>query len=413
MSEQGRSSLEANALSLEIDEPGPPLIHEQGETEDELSTHNPIEFEAALSSTDWTVETLVNQMRKGRINLNPDFQRRNAWLDQRKSQLIESIILRYPVPQLVLAEDPAHEGVYIVIDGKQRLLALRQFCVDKDDKRDREFSPLKLQGLKILTDLNGLYWPDIQNMYPAMAARLENQTVRTVFISKWRSQDLLLSLFLRLNTGSVTLSPQELRQALRPGPFVEWVDLSSGRSQELRNLLGSTQPDRRMVDAELLLRYLALRFSTHPYKGNLKKFLDDTCASFNKDWPKSRTRIETGLVDLESAISAGREIFGSHLCRKWTRDRYERPFNRALFDIQMVSLTEQVVREEMLRNAEDVVEGFKLRCDHDSNFVRSITTTTKSVEAFLTRFEAWRDIVREATGRTFRIPASLDAGRIF
>src|SRR5438552_1026738 len=74
--------------------------------------------------TDWTAATIVDQLRRQTIYLDPAFQRRDAWTDDRKSRFIESLILGLPIPQLVLAEKKRDKGKFIVIDGKQRLLSL-------------------------------------------------------------------------------------------------------------------------------------------------------------------------------------------------------------------------------------------------------------------------------------------------
>jgi hypothetical protein len=394
--------------SIWIDDAGPPLIHEQGETEDDLSLADRREFDAAVSATDWTVETIVNQMRKGRVDLDPKFQRRNAWLDTRKSQLIESMILRYPIPQLVLAETPGKPGTYFVIDGKQRLLALRQFCVDPSAVEDSDFVGLRLTGLDILRELNHLTWSQVQTDHPEIAAKFENHTIRTVFLSKWGSDDLLLSLFLRLNTGSVVLSPQELRQALIPGDFVDWIDLRSGESPGMRSLLGNTQPDRRMIDAELLLRFIAFNRTSTEYKGNLKSFLDDTCRHFNGEWVEQRDRLEDALNALEASINTMFQVFEGHPCRKWTKTAYERPFNRAIFDIQAFAFGNPAVRDAVDAGAgNDLAARFRWLCDNHQEFAVSITTTTKTIDAFRVRFSQWRNAVLEATGVTLEMPEPL------
>ncbi|WP_218672459.1 DUF262 domain-containing protein, partial [Salmonella enterica] len=89
---------------------------------------------AVVSGTDWTTETIINQINKNNIQLNPDFQRRDAWDKSRKSNFIESLILGLPIPQLVLAERKEQRGAYIVLDGKQRLLSIRQFAAEKGDE---------------------------------------------------------------------------------------------------------------------------------------------------------------------------------------------------------------------------------------------------------------------------------------
>src|SRR5688572_29177948 len=99
------------------------------ENEDDDLVSNDIELMKGVlvSDSDWTAETILSQLKKGNIALNPKFQRRDAWNDERKSRFIESLLLNIPIPQLVLAELQGTRGKYVVIDGKQRLLALQRF----------------------------------------------------------------------------------------------------------------------------------------------------------------------------------------------------------------------------------------------------------------------------------------------
>src|SRR5271156_1022170 len=80
------------------------------------------------TASDWTTETILRQIEKGNIQLNPQYQRREVWKAERKSKFIESLIIGLPIPQIVLAEDQTRRNSYIVIDGKQRLLTLSQFA---------------------------------------------------------------------------------------------------------------------------------------------------------------------------------------------------------------------------------------------------------------------------------------------
>src|SRR5690349_7343822 len=82
---------------------------------------------AVVSATDWTTETIITQLDRGNIQLNPKFQRRDAWKLDRKSRFIESLIVGLPIPQIVLAEAKKQRGKFIVIDGKQRLLSILQY----------------------------------------------------------------------------------------------------------------------------------------------------------------------------------------------------------------------------------------------------------------------------------------------
>ncbi|MFJ2469532.1 DUF262 domain-containing protein [Glutamicibacter sp. NPDC087583] len=389
------------------------LIPNQGESEEDALPPTK-GFSASVSGADWTVETLVNQMRKGRIDLDPTFQRRNAWLANRKSKLIESIVLGFPIPQIVLAEKPGQRGQYFVLDGKQRLLALRQYFADPDEERDASFDPLTLTGLEVLTELNRKTVKDLEMSRPDSFSALENATMRTVVLSNWNSESLLLSLFLRLNTGSVALSPQELRQALIPGPFMQWIDATSGNSKELQNLLGIEHPDRRMIDAELLLRHIAFSTSPLPYRGNLKTFLDDTSRDLSQNWTTVEEKLNAANSNFNAGLQLGQELFGKHFCRKWSgtgtttaTGHWERALNRALFDVQVYSLSFPHVRAAIAVQSDQVISAFKQLCVTDETFVRSVSTTTKTASAFITRHRAWQSIVQESTGVSYELPGAL------
>ena len=100
------------------------------ETAEEFEVNVDTIHQAVIWGTDWTTETINMQMVKQNIDLSPDFQRRDAWSNQDKSRLIESLILNIPVPPIILAENKNKRNSYIVIDGKQRLLSISRFYGD-------------------------------------------------------------------------------------------------------------------------------------------------------------------------------------------------------------------------------------------------------------------------------------------
>ena len=102
---------------------------EGSESEEDIGKVDPsLVNKAVVTGTDWTADTILNQLKKGNIVLDPAFQRRDAWNDKRKSKFIESLILGLPIPQIVLAESQESKGTFLVIDGKQRLLTLQRFA---------------------------------------------------------------------------------------------------------------------------------------------------------------------------------------------------------------------------------------------------------------------------------------------
>src|SRR3954463_15765872 len=114
---------------------------------------------AVVSGTDWTTETIVSQLKRKNIQLDPRFQRRDAWRKDRKSRFIESLIVGLPIPQIVLAESKQDRGKFIVLDGKQRLLSILQFWGIGQGENNR----YSLSGLTLRQDLKGKSFEKLSN----------------------------------------------------------------------------------------------------------------------------------------------------------------------------------------------------------------------------------------------------------
>ena len=356
-------------------------------------------YQAVINQADWTVETIIQQIDKGNIELNPDFQRREAWRDGHKSQYIESLLLNVPVPQIVLAERKDRRGKFIVIDGKQRLLALRQF-----HSKDTIFASYSLSNLSIRTDLNGVNYERLSTDLTLEQdhTALENSTIRTAVIKNWGDETFLYTVFLRLNTGSVPLSPQELRQALHPGGFVKFIDEYSRDSKLLHDVMGIKKADPRMRDAELVIRYFAFRNFLQTYTGNLKPLLDDTAEHFNAVWKADQGEVQRQRVDLEAAIGTTTGIFTvSNAFRKWNGEKYERPLNRAVFDVMTYYFSDPRVREAAAIRGGEIEASFQRLC-MDERFRTAVEGTTKSIDAIYTRLRLWGE-----TLNNLGVPATL------
>ncbi|MGX9887425.1 DUF262 domain-containing protein [Streptomyces sp. NPDC002276] len=354
---------------------------------------------AVVTDTDWTTETILSQLRRGNIQLNPKFQRRDAWDPGRKSKFIESLILGLPVPQIVLAEDRKQRGKFIVLDGKQRLLTLRQFAigssmdVSRADETIKGFGltsldvrkDLRLKTLKKLED-DGAYIDDLN--------ALLNETIRTVVVRRWPNEEFLNLVFLRLNTGSVRLSPQELRQALHPGDFTDFLDLATYNSTELQTALRIKKPDFRMRDIEIMLRYYAMTLRLGEYTGNLKKFLDDTVNELNEAWPTREGWIKEVASECNRAIQATFDVFGDSAFYRWSHGDYEGRFNRAVFDVMTYYFRHEAIANAAIDDRIAVEKSFRNLCDTNSEFVESIQTTTKTPLATSRRLSIWGETLQ-------------------
>jgi hypothetical protein len=351
--------------------------------------------QAVLYTADWTVETAISQLRQENIYLQPSFQRRDAWAVDRKGRLIESILLGLPIPQIVLAERLDQRGKFIVLDGKQRLLTLLQFVGGANGSVNNSFA---LEDLEVLQELNGQRFPDLTE---DIRRQFLNYAIRSSIIRNWPDSAFLEVVFVRLNEGSVKLSPQELRQGISPGPFTSWVEERSAASGTLRRLLNLNEPDFRMRDTELLLRLIAFSKFSAQYRGNMKAFLDDATVSLNSDWAGKQAEIANLAGELEAAINFGFEVFGDeYFGRKWLGDRFERRLNRAVIDVQAIYFLSPNVRQQLLPMTAQVVERFKQISGEGTPFNRAVEVTTKSLDATRARFAIWGQAMRDMTGGT-------------
>jgi len=221
-------------------------------------------------------------------------------------------------------------------------------------------------------------------------------------VKNWQKEDVLYLIFHRLNSESLPLSPQELRQALHPGPFLRFAADYTLKLGGLHRALGIDKPDFRMRDVELFVRYMAFQYALDSYSGNLKKFLDDECRNLNQKWASEEHSVKAKSVDMEEAIATAYGVFDEDAFRKWEGGKYENRFNRAVFDIVTYYFAEQRIRKKAIASKAKVKLGFQT-LSGNAAFLRSLETTTKSVEATETRFHLWG----KQLSKTLSIPVTL------
>ena len=364
------------------------------ENEEELNIDLSKFNQAVIWGTDWTTETMARQLEKGNIDLNPSFQRRDAWSEQEKSRLIESLMLGFPVPPIILAENRQKKNSYLVIDGKQRLLSIRRFYSNVSEKEFKEknlkendaFKQLKLKGLDILKDFNGKTYSQMQVENAEYINNLDNQSIRTIVIKNWPDEAFLYTVFLRLNTGSKKLSPQELRQALKPGAFLNFLDDETANSTAIKDMLNNKGADPRMKDIELALRFFAFKCFPDKYKGNLKEFLDYTCENLNGNWEAKEYIIRDLFAELEKSIVFLKDLFAPDAAfSRYTDGKCNGRFNRSIYEILTYYFSIKEVRIAVEKKKEEFVNKF-VELNDNQEFVYAVSNTTKDINRVVIRF---------------------------
>lgn len=366
-------------------------LFDEDEEDIELSASPSLREEihnAVVFTIDWSVGSLLDQLQRETIDLQPQYQRRDAWTQIKKSRLIESLILGLPVPQLVLAERPESKGSFIVLDGKQRLTALLQFTGGMPSSH---YNAFRLRDLPVLTELNGVAFEQLSDApQDKHLIAFLNQPVRTVILRGWKSDELLHLVFHRLNSNVVPLSPQELRQALIRGPFLRFLNDFSANSISLQKLLKISGPDFRMRDSELLLRLIAFSMFRDEYRGDLRKFLDMAARRVNQNWDTVSEQVRSRLLDIEAQLDLWANVLGGHASvgRRFRNGVMEPRLNRALLDAQVYAAAQPDIADILQSNPRGVHRTLVRLFDVDEKFARSVETTTKSTDAVRYRGEA-------------------------
>lgn len=364
------------------------------ENEDDIDNVDPLILKNTfVQDMDWTVETLFNQINRKNIEMSPVFQRRDAWGIERKAKFIESLILGLPIPQIVLAEDNNNPGKFIVIDGKQRLSAIASYMGFEEEG-------FQIEGLKILKELNGLKYNDFSQRNN-FRDQLDNTTIRTTVVRNWKDDRALYLIFYRLNSGTLPLSAQELRHVLHRGKFIDFVFEFSGKSQAMINIFGQkNKPDFRMRDTEMFIRFFGFRYYIAEYNGDLKQFLDSTTKKLNMDFESNKSdakNVKNDAFLLEKAINLTNEIFGKNAFSKFSKNKFEGRFNRAVFDVMVYYFSDQEIIDYISTNTknQDIIESYKKLSEKSQDFMNSLEVTTKSVRSTATRLFLWGNTLQD------------------
>jgi len=329
-----------------------------------------------------SLDALIARIREGELDLAPGFQRKaGIWKDEAQSRLIESILIRIPLPAFYM--DATDEDKWLVVDGLQRLTTLKRFVIDQ---------ALKLKGLEFLK-LHGKTFNDL----PRNFQRRINETQATVYlIEKGTPPEVKFNIFKRINTGGAPLSAQEIRHALNQGKVTKFLERLAN-SEEFKRATDHGIRDDRMADRECVLRFLA--FTIVPYTAykaqDFDSFLSERMAEMNK-FPDQK--IEELARQFLRAMRVAFTIFGPDAFRKRYRgDATRYPINKALFEAWSVNINRlDESKLQRLQEHKDIVrEHFRKLMNEDNDFENSISLSTGSVRKISYRFEAIKKLIAE------------------
>lgn len=331
------------------------------------------------------IDSLHRRFRKGRLNVQPGFQRQFVWDKGKSSRLIESALLDIPIPIIYLSEEK--DGKENVIDGQQRLTSFFSF-IDNKFPNNSEF---KLAGLKVFTGLNGKKFNQLSEQ---LQEKITTYKIRVIKFKKESDGDLQFEIFARLNTGSVPLNDQELRNCVFRGKFNDILKELS-QDKDFKFLLGIATPDRRMKDRELILRFAAFYFNTYlNYNAPIKKFLNDSMEKYRNISPADEQNLRNAF---KNTIQIIHSLLNKNAFKRFYRGdeqnkngRWEtHKFNVSLFDILMYTFARED-KNTVFQNLDRIREALIDLMTKDQDFIDSIELSTSSKKAVTTRFDKWR-----------------------
>lgn len=334
-----------------------------------------------------TVDLILRRIKEDEIDLQPDFQRQaGIWDDVRKSRLIESMLLRIPLPAFYI--DASDEGRWLVIDGLQRLTTISSFMVLKE---------LALRNLEFWQEYNGARFGDLPR---PLQRRLEETQLMLYLVQEGTPHRVKFNIFRRINTGGMPLSGQEIRHALNQGASTLLLE-ELAKSKEFQIAIDGSVSPKRMTDRECVLRFLAFKLrSPKEYlsRDDLDSFLNDRMQQINRLGIENPSALDALRNDFSRTMKAATRVFGNQAFRKYYPLSGRRsPVSKALFEAWAVNLDklsdEQI--DLLVRRKSRLMRKFA-NLMNDNEFMNSISYSTGDYRRVNCRFNTIEKIIRES-----------------
>ena len=316
-----------------------------------------------------TIHGVMRRIDRNFYILDPDFQREFVWPPDKQSKLIESVIMRIPLPVFYMAED--EEGRMVVVDGLQRLSTFRRFVKNE--------LPLHLP------DRCELHRKRFSDLSPKLKNRVEDCNLTFYIIDSGVPERARLDIFERVNSGA-PLTRQQMRNCLFMGAATKFLKEESQTEIFIRATGGSLNR-MAMRDREFVNRFCAFRLlDLDDYSGDMDDFLAKCLRRMNE-------MDEAGLSRLSSRFRRSLEnnymLFGEHAFRKSRKPHRRSVLNASFWDVMSTRLT-RYARHRVEAHA-DALRDAAHRLLDDEEFNIAITYGPNDAGKVKYRFQAARN----------------------
>lgn len=328
------------------------------------------------------------------IDLNPDFQRNFVWDRKRRSQLIESLMLRIPVPAFYLAE--TKEGRFQVVDGLQRLTTIRDFMKNE----------FYLKGLEYLTEQEGRYFQNDgkkKGIDGGFIMTINLTQINVNIIEAKSPSKVKFDVFRRVNTGGKPLNNQEIRNCLATSKTRKLIN-DLAHSEEFKQATGGSVRTTRMQAQELCLRFIGFhenlinKKDNWSYKGNMTEYLDTSVELLNKNDNLDFEKIKKAF---NNAMKNAYHLFGEYTFRKCLPNDLKEGarrqlINKSLFTTWSVLLS-QFENKKIIGMAKpnSFAEILAKRLNENENFLTSVSYKTNDRQYLNLAFKETNKLIKE------------------
>lgn len=332
-----------------------------------------------------TVGEVVKRIKGNRFILNPDFQRDFVWTTEKQSRLVESCLMRIPLPVFYVAE--AKDGRIIVVDGLQRLTSFYRFLGNQ----------FQLSGLDSEADeqkkhpLSGKKYEDL---HVTLQERIEDTQLTLYILDSKAPERAKLDIFERVNSGD-PLTRQQMRNCLYNGHATAWLK-EAAANETFVTVTGGSLDKKKMRDREAINRFLAFYLlGEDAYKGgDMDYFLATGLDIFNGLEEADRHEIGEKFI---YSMRVNKYLFAEHAFRKSLAAPMfsnRSVLNIALFDVLSVIFTE--IPKELVKSNSDRLRDTVRELIDDDGFSHSISYSTNSTKQVRIRFDLARKAIEEA-----------------
>lgn len=341
-----------------------------------------------ISNPPFTLGQLVDKIKYGEVNFHTPYQRKdNLWDPKKQSRLMESVILRLPLPSFYFDEvepedvSKGKSSVWNVIDGLQRCSVFKNYLVE---------GSMKLEGLEFLKQFEVTY----KNLPSNIQRRIMMTPITIFVVERGTPEAVKFNIFKRINTGGLILNAQEIRHAMNQGVAADFVSELAAEPSFVKATCGVIKT-KRMEDCDFVTRFVSFYLIPYTqYRPDMDSFMTDGMAMIKKTTSEGRLKMKKRFI---KSMNLAMSLFGNDAFRKRKDicDR-RRPINKPLFEVLSVSFAKLNDEEQScLKTRANAFKNKFIALNNTDAFWNSLTSGTSNKENVRRRFEDINRIIKE------------------